>query len=38
VTVARPTVDIAGTHRPLLHDVHRNIAYAKPLRRGWLPL
>jgi hemolysin III len=31
-------VDIAVTHRPLLHDVHRNIAYGKPLLRGWLHL
>jgi hypothetical protein len=26
------------THRPLLRDVHRNIAYGKPLLRGWLHL
>ncbi|HEY3631590.1 MAG TPA: hemolysin III family protein [Jatrophihabitantaceae bacterium] len=38
MTVARSTGGVAEADRPLLHDSRRNIAYAKPLLRGWLHL
>jgi hemolysin III len=38
VTVAHSTVESAGPNRPLLHDARRDLAYAKPLLRGWLHL
>jgi hemolysin III len=38
VTAAQSTAEIAAADRPLLHDAGRNLAYAKPLLRGWLHL
>jgi hemolysin III len=38
VTAAQSTAEIAAANRPLLHDARRNLAYAKPLLRGWLHL
>lgn len=38
MTVAHSTVEIRGSNRPLLHDARRDLAYAKPLLRGWLHL
>ncbi len=38
MTAAPSTAEIAAANRPLLHDARRNLAYAKPLLRGWLHL
>ena len=38
MTVAQSTVETAEASPPLLHDSRRNLAYAKPLLRGWLHL
>jgi hemolysin III len=38
VTAAQSTVETAAANRPLLHDARRDLAYAKPLLRGWLHL
>lgn len=38
MTVAHSTVEAVRADCPLLHDARRDLAYAKPLLRGWLHL